>query len=195
MIVGHYATALVATEKAPKAPFWWFLAMSNVSDFVMLLLLVLGIERMQPSSMFDATLSNLHVDMTYSHDILPMAVWVVVFGVLGFAVWKDVSTAIWTAGLVAFHEVCDLVSGFYHYLFGPDTTRVGLALYTNAPEVALGIEAALGIACVWWFSRSRTQRNAPISTWAKRWLYGLVIFGPLSQLANTRIPLSEWLGM
>jgi hypothetical protein len=195
MIVGHYATALVATEKAPRAPFWWLLIASNIADFVMLLLVVVGIEKMEPSSMFEATLSNLRVDMTYSHDVLPALGWTVGVGLLAFVIWRDVPTAIWSAILVAFHEVCDLVSGFHHYIYGPETTRVGLALYTNAPELALAIEVALGVACVWWFARSRSGRGMPVSSWGKRWLYGIVILGPLAQLGTARTSLSDLLQM
>ena len=195
MIVGHYATALVATEKAPRAPFWWLLIASNITDFAMLLLVTLGIEKMEPFSMFEATLSNLQTDMTYTHDILPSLGWTVGVGLLAFAIWRDVPTAIWSGILVAFHEVCDLVSGFYHYIYTPESQRVGLALYTNAPELALVIEAALGVACVWWFARSRASAGTPVSPWGKRWLYGIVIVGPLSQLGITRVPMSELLGM
>ncbi|MEM7139366.1 MAG: hypothetical protein AAF500_22540 [Myxococcota bacterium] len=195
MIVGHYATALVATEKAPRAPFWWLLLASNIADFVMMLLVVVGIESMEPSSMFEATLENLRTDMRYTHDLLPVMGWTMGIGALAFAVWRDAATAIWSALLVAFHEACDLVSGFHHYVFTPDSPRVGLALYTNAPELALVIEAALGVGCVWWFARSRKTRGSPVSPWGKRWLYGLVIFGPLAQLANARTSMSEMLGM
>ncbi len=195
MIVGHYATALVATEKAPRAPFWWLLVASNLPDFVWFVLMLLGIEKMEPTSMFEATLSNLQIDMTYSHDLLPLLGWAVGTGLFAFVIWRDVPTAIWSAILVAFHEVCDLVSGFYHYVYTPESQRIGLGLYTNAPELALAIEVALGVACVWWFVRSRASRGAPVSSWGKRWLYGLVIVGPLSQLGTTRTPMSELLGM
>ena len=65
----------MATQKAPRAPFWWLLIASNIVDFVMLLLVVVGVERMEPSSVFAATLSNLRVDMTYSHDLIPAFGW------------------------------------------------------------------------------------------------------------------------
>lgn len=194
MIVGHFATALVATEKAPKAPFWWLLVASNIADLVMVVLVAIGIETMVPSSMFEATLENLRVDMTYSHDLLPALLWTLGVGAIGYAFTRDTATAIWSALLVAFHEVCDLVSGFYHYVFMADTPRVGLALYTRAPEAALTIEVALGVVCVWYFVRSRDRRGMAVSTWARRWLYGLVIIGPLSQLPIARTSLSAWFG-
>lgn len=194
MIVGHFATALVATEKAPKAPFWWLLVASNIADFAMVVLVALGVESMVPFSMFEATLENLRVDMTYSHDLLPALAWTVGVGALGYAITRDGATAIWSAVLVAFHEVCDLVSGFYHYVFTSESPRVGLGLYTRAPEAALAIEVALGVVCVWYFVRSRDRRGRSVSPWAKRWLYALVIIGPLSQLPIARTPLSAWLG-
>ena len=128
MIVGHFATALVATEKAPKAPFWWLLVASNIADFVMVVLVAIGIETMVPSSMFEATLENLRVDMTYTHDLLPALLWTLGVGAIGYGLTRDTTTAIWSAVLVAFHEICDLVSGFYHYVFTPGSPRVGLAL-------------------------------------------------------------------
>jgi hypothetical protein len=35
----------------------------------------------------------------------------------------------------------------------------------------------------------------PVSSWGKRWLYGIVIVGPLAQLGTARTPLSDLLQM
>jgi len=35
--------------------------------------------------------------------------------------------ALWCMGLVFFHEMCDLIVGFEHHIFGGDTTPVGFA--------------------------------------------------------------------
>jgi len=55
---------------------------------------------------------------------------------------------------------------------GPGTSEVGLGLYFGAPLAALGIELALGLACVAWFTS-----RAKISRGKKLGLYATVVFG------------------
>ncbi len=173
MVVGHYATALVAKERDPASPLWLLLAASMILDFAMAGLVLAGVETMQPDpNASGSSLASMQIDMTYSHDLVPVAGWTLGVGLLAYALTRRRATALWAAGLVAFHEVCDLVSGFPHFVMGPGTPEVGLSLYYRAPLAAMGIELALGLACVAWFTR-----RAGISRGKKIGLYATVVFG------------------
>jgi hypothetical protein len=173
VVVGHYAAALVAKERDPSSPLWLLLASSMILDFAMAGLVLAGLESMRPDpSAPGPALASMQIDMTYSHDLVPVLGWTLGVGLLAYALTRRRETALWAAGLVAFHEVCDLVSGFPHFVMGPGTSELGLGLYVQAPLAALGIELALGLACVAWFTR-----RAAISRGKKVGLYAAVVFG------------------
>jgi hypothetical protein len=178
VIVGHYATALVAKERDPASPLWLLLAASMVLDFAMVSLVLAGVETMQPDpAAAGPALASMQIDMTFSHDLVPVLCWTLGVGLLAYAITRRRATALWAAGLVAFHEICDLVSGFPHFVMGPGTPEIGLGLYQQAPLVALGIELALGLACVAWFTSRRTLPRARTIG-----LFATVVFGVVALL-------------
>ena len=75
MLAGHYATALVAKQKAPKGALFYYLIASQLPDLLWLLFHYLGLEPTGPDDVFDVSLDRLVVDMIYSHDVLPILVW------------------------------------------------------------------------------------------------------------------------
>jgi hypothetical protein len=60
----------------------------------MLVLVILGKERMENAQEIGVPIiQTLVIDMTYSHDILPMIGWVVLFGALGYALTRELGGA------------------------------------------------------------------------------------------------------
>ncbi len=180
MVVGHYASALVAKRHDPGGPLWLFLLASMWLDYLMAGLVLAGVERMQPDpARTGSILQRMSIDMTWSHDLVPVLGWCVLLGGLAWVVTRSRTTALWAAGLVAFHEACDLVAGFPHHVMGPGTLELGVGLYHTAPLVALGVELALGLACVAWFAA-----RARLSTGKKLGLYATVVLGVVAMLPN-----------
>lgn len=194
MVLGHYATALIPHQRVPTAPFWLFLLAANLLDFAWLAFALAGPEMPAPGSMFEATFHNIRVEMPYTHDGFAVGVWVLVGFGLGFAVTRQIAPALWCGALVIVHELCDLLSGFEHYLYD-DVFPIGLNLYGRAPELALVFEAAFGGVCVWWYLRARAAQGKPVSVATGRWLYVVFIGGALSFLPIARTPMGHWLGM
>lgn len=157
MVAGHYAISLVAYERHREGPLWLFLIAGMFLDILMIVLVLTGVEEMAPSP--GATrprFSTMVIDMSYSHDLVPVAGWAAVMTGVVYLVTRSRGAAIWAGGLVLLHEVADLVSGFPHFLLGPETAAVGLGLYSHAPVAALVVELLVAVACVWWFS-TRTK--------------------------------------
>ena len=180
MVVGHYATALVAKERDPKTPLWLLLVAAMLLDFVMSALVLAGIEKMEPDpSRTGPMLTRAIVDMTFSHDIIPVAIWTVIAATFAYAVTSRFAAAFWVAVLVIVHELSDMVSGFGHFILGPDSQPVGLALYSTAPLPAIAIELVFALLCVYWF----TTRTG-LAPWKTIGLYLTVLLGIGAMLPN-----------
>jgi hypothetical protein len=179
MLAGHFTTALIAKQKFPKGTLLYFLIISQLQDILWFTFHYLGLESTDPSDAFDATLSNMAVDMLYSHDLIPLLFWLAIVFVIGKFFFKSTQVGLVSVGLVLAHFVLDFFSGHMHHLFGAGTMKAGLGLYTSSPYLAILIEAIFSIGAIWYFFReeskkgiSRTTKNrvAIISVFA----YGII---------------------
>ena len=185
MLMGHYATAVVAyqmtAEKNKKANIWLYLAASQLLDFAMVAFVVLGIESWLPQQI-GGSLKEVKVDMTYTHDILPVFGWALAAAALTFLLLKDRYVAMWVGALVLGHEVLDLLVGFEHFIFGTETAAVGLGLYHSAPVSGMLIETALCLGILLWFFQRRSKTERPISMKMRIALLATVVGGSLSMI-------------
>ena len=182
MVMGHYATALIPyayNSNRKLAPFWVFLLATQMLDFIMLLLVMIGVESVEPTNFFEASFRHMVVDMTYSHDILPVLIWSVVFAVLALAIFKSMRLALIVFGLTILHELMDLLVGFEHFWFGAssevDATVFGFGLYNNAPVAGILIEIAICVGLLFWYFRRRAADGEPVSQRSKLILSSVLV--------------------
>lgn len=200
MVTGHFATALIPYELTRQqaggrqVPFWVFLLASQFLDFLMLALVAAGIEHLTPPDLLDLTFAGMRADMFASHDLLPVAGWSVLFGLLAWAVTRHRAAALWCMALVGFHEVCDLVVGFKHGVMAEAHPALGLNLYTQAPVAGLLIEAALAALAVWGFVRLRARAGQSVSRVTQWGLYGVLAGGALVSLPVAHTSVRTLLG-
>jgi hypothetical protein len=159
MLAGHFSTALIAKQKFPKGTLLFFLIISQFQDFLWFLFHYLGIEPTNPSDAFDATLSNMVVDMVYSHDLLPLLIWLIVAFTLGKIFFKSTQIGLVSMALVSIHFVLDFFSGHMHHLFGAETMALGFGLYASNPYLAIIIEALFSIVALWYFFREESKKG------------------------------------
>ena len=197
MVMGHFATALVPYQKCrgnPKASFWLFLLAAQFLDFLMLGFMALGVETVTPENFFDASFADMHTNMLYSHNLVPVAIWALGFAVVAYAVLKDATVAMWCFALIIFHELCDLVVGFEHNVTGAHSPAVGMKLYTTAPVAGLLIEAAMCFGLVWWFAKQRDNAGQALSSRGKRGLYLVLVGGTLATMPIATHSVTQLLG-
>ncbi len=159
MLAGHFTTALIAKQKFPKGTLLYFLVISQLQDFLWFVFHYLGLEPTNPSDAFDATLSNMAVDMVYSHDLLPMFVWLFIAFVLGKLLFKSTQIGLVSMALVSIHFVLDFFSGHIHHVFGAETMELGFGLYATNPYLAILIEAIFSASVLWYFFREEAKKG------------------------------------
>lgn len=173
MITGHFTTALVPYAKHKHYPLFLLLILTQIQDFLIPL---------------DMHIQNLGLndfsilEMTYSHDLIPAVIYAVLaFGIL-LAIYKDKTFALWGGFLIIFHELCDLLAGFSHNVFGLHTHRLGFDYYrTNQPR-ALLIEAGLATICISYYVLKRKKDGDPIKGMHLLGLVAIVYLPILSML-------------
>lgn len=182
MVMGHYATALIpyAYDSNRKlAPFWFFLLATQALDFIMVTLVLLGVETIEPRGIFEASFRHMVVDMTYSHDVAPVLIWTTLFTVIAGVAFKSPRLAIIVLGLTLLHEALDLLVGFEHYWFGhpssPDAPVFGLGLYNNAPVIGIFIELAVCAGLIIWYVKKRASVGKPVSAFTQRVLWAVLV--------------------
>jgi hypothetical protein len=195
MLAGHYATALVARQKVPAGALAYYLIASQLPDLLWLVFHYLGLEPTEPDNPMLVSLDTFAVDMTYSHDLLPMLLWIAVAGVAGRLLFGDWRVGGTGALLVFVHEAVDLLAGFPHHVFGPESLAVGTGLYHSSPYLAVAIEALFSAAMLAWVWRNDRQagirRNRrTLIAWAA------VFFGGAAFLAlNADLSIVEMTGL
>jgi hypothetical protein len=177
MLAGHFTTALIAKQKAPQATLLYFLIISQLQDFLWFAFHYLGLETTKPSDAFDATLSNMVVDMLYSHDVLPLSVWCAAVFLIGKTLFKSTRIGLVSVALVVVHFVLDFFSGHMHHLFGADTMEAGLGLYASRPYLAILIEAIFSVAAIWYFFREETKKGIVRTTQNKVAIISVFAYG------------------
>lgn len=159
MLAGHFTTALIAKQKFPKGALLYFLIISQLQDLLWFTFHYLGLEPTDPSDAFDATLSNMAVDMLYSHDLLPLLFWLAIVFVIGKLLFKSTQIGLVSMALVFVHFVLDFFSGHMHHLFGAETMELGLGLYASSPYLAIFIETIFSVGALWYFFKEETKNG------------------------------------
>ncbi|MGS4948063.1 hypothetical protein ACVDG3_21560 [Meridianimarinicoccus sp. RP-17] len=172
MILGHAATTLVAKRAAPDMPWWLLLVSAFLIDIAMFSFVALGIETMEPTGAEGPSLATNMTEITISHDLVPQIGWTLLAGGIAFGVTRRRAFALSAMALSLGHWLGDLVAGYGHHVFGPDSHPIGTDWYHVNLPAALTFEATLGVLCVLVFTRGQS-----FSPGARLGLYGL--FGVL----------------
>jgi len=195
MLAGHFATALVADQVFTKKTLLYFLIVSQLQDLLWFTFHYLGFEPTGPTDVFDTTLSNMTVDMLYSHDLVPQMVWVLLIFLIGKFLFKNNKVGLIGAALVVGHFVLDFFSGHPHHIFGEETHQVGLGLYASNVFLAIGIEAIFSAAVLWYFFQQETKNGIQRTSKNKASVIGLFVFGIVFMLTIATTSFRELFGI
>ncbi len=195
MLVGHYATALVAHQKFPTGSLLYFLVISQLQDLLWALFHYVGLEVTTPTDVFDTSLQNLTVEMLYSHDLLPQVFWMAVAFILGRVLFKSNAVGAVGAAIVFGHFVLDLVSGHPHYVFGTDSINISLGLYASNAYLAVLIEAVFTAIVLIYFFAQESKNGVQRTSANKYSIIGLFIFGIVFMLSIATTSFRDRFGM
>lgn len=182
MLAGHFTTAMVVHQKHSKGTLLYFLILSQLQDFLWFVFHYLGLELTTPSDAFNATLSNMSVNMLYSHDLIPQLIWGAVAFIAGKLIFKSTQVGLLSIAMVFGHFVLDFFSGHMHHLFGQNSMKTGLGLYSSSPYLAIAIEVIFCIGMLSYFFRKESIRGIYRTVANKAAIIGIFLYGVLFML-------------
>jgi hypothetical protein len=175
MFIGHYATAFAAKTLAPRASLGVLIAAATFIDLLWPVFLLAGLERVEiePGITAFTPLDLLHYP--YSHSLLAVAWWGVLFGLVYFA-WMRYARGAWVVALLVIgHWLLDaLVHRPDLPLYPGSELYVGAGLWNSIGGTLL-VEGLLFAAAVWLYARATapTTRVGRYGFWS---LIALLVF-------------------
>ena len=160
MFIGHFAMGFGAKRFAPQVSLGILFLACQLADLIWPNLVLLGIETLSIEPGITAMTPLNFSSYPYSHSLIALLVWAVVFASLYIVLSRTgAKAAIVIAALVFSHWVLDVLS---HRPDMPislgDAPKIGIGLW-NYPMIAIPVELLLFGIGVWLYSRCTQPMN------------------------------------
>jgi hypothetical protein len=167
MFLGHYGLAFAAKRAAPETSLGTLTLAGNLADCVWPLLILLGLEEVRVVAGYMATSPLEFVSYPWSHSLATEALAGLAFGLVVWAIRRDVRAAVVTGLLVVSHWFLDVPFHRPDLPVWPGGPKVGFSLWDSA-LVTHGSEALLFGAGVWLYARmtKAKDRVGSVALWA-----------------------------
>ena len=164
MFIGHFAVGYAAKRAAPGLSLAVLFAAAQLPDLLWPLLVAAGIEqvRIDPGNTVVTPLD--FISYPYSHSLLLLVVWGVIFGTLARAFSHARRALVVVAALVVSHWVLDFLTHRPDMPLYPGGPKAGLGLW-NFKAATVIVEVGMYAAGVWIYWHATRARDA-IGRWA-----------------------------
>ena len=180
MFLAHFAIGFGSKAAAPKVSLGTLFLAAQFIDLLWPTLLLLGIERVNILSDGTRQPPLDFVYYPYSHSLLMVTVWAVLFAAVYYATQRNRTGAIVLCLAVISHWLLDLIVHFPDLpLYPGDSPLLGFELWSS-PLVALALEFAILALGLWLYLRTTKAIDAT----GKRALWSLVALLAAINLGN-----------
>jgi membrane-bound metal-dependent hydrolase YbcI (DUF457 family) len=187
MFIGHFALAFASKRINRKPSLGTYFLAAQFIDLLWPLFLVLGIEKVEVEAGNTAFTPLNFISYPYSHSLLGVIVWSLLFAAVYYLVKRDRKAAIVLACIVFSHWILDLLMHRPDLPLSPWTeAKYGLGLWNNKAATLL-LEVTLFLLGTYIYLISTEAKNGV----GKYALWTLVIFLLLVYLMNAFGPPPE----
>ena len=202
MFIGHFGVGLAAKKVATKTSLGTLFLATQFIDPLWPLFLIFGIEQVKIDPGNTAFTPFDFVLYPYSHSLIAVLFWSLIFGSIYFLIKKDLKTSIWLGVLVLSHWILDFITHRpdLPLLIGSNSPMVGLGIWNSVIATIL-IEGGIFILGVYLFIKITKARNkiGIYSFWSLIifliLIYGMNLLGPPPESVDAigYVGLSQWL--
>jgi len=169
MFIGHFALGFAAKRVAPRLSLAALFAAAQLADIIWPFLVALGIEQVRIDPGNTAFTPLDFVSYPYSHSLVFLCVWGVVFGLICAGIVHDRRMVLIAAVLVVSHWVLDWITHRPDMPLYPGSIKLGLGLWNSVPAT-IAVEVAMFAAGVWTYARATRARDA-----SGRWAFAAFV--------------------
>jgi hypothetical protein len=201
MFIGHFALGFAAKRAAPRTSLAVLCGAAQTADLLWPVLVGAGVEQVRIDPGNTAFTPLDFVSYPYSHSLVWLCVWGVVFGLV-YGGWvrrtPDATLSRTTSSrtfilllvLVVSHWMLDFVTHRPDMPILPSGPKVGLGLWNSVPAT-IAIESAMYVAGLWIYVRSTRARDTR-GRWGFR---ALAVFLVIAYVANVAGPPPPTVGV
>ena len=191
MFIGHFALGFAAKRLVPRASLAALFGAAQFADLLWPGLLALGLEQVRIDPGNTASTPLDFISYPYSHSLLMLMVWGVLFGWVSSRMIHDRRVFGVMFALVVSHWVLDYVTHRPDMPLYPGRPTFGLGLW-NVPSVEKAIEIIMYVAGLWLYLRATRARDA-IGRWGLLVLAAFLFVGFLSSSAPPPSVMVLWM--
>ena len=159
MYIGHCAIALGSKKIAPEVSLGTLFFAAVMSDLLMSLLLLLGIEHIRISPGFTVMIPLDLYDYPISHSLATSIMWSIVFAGLFYFIKHSIRNAIVIGSVVFSHWMLDFITHTTDLpLFPESSIKVGLGIWNNAVLSVL-VEGLLFVVGLFIYLRTTKSKD------------------------------------
>jgi len=158
MFIGHFAVGFAAKRAAPRLSLAALFAAAQFADVIWPFLVAAGVEQVRIVPGITAFTPLEFVSYPYSHSLLALVIWGVLFGGICALVLRDRRVMLVVAALVVSHWVLDWVTHRPDMPLYPGSRTFGLGLWNSVPAT-IAVETAMFVAGVWMYVRATRARD------------------------------------
>jgi membrane-bound metal-dependent hydrolase YbcI (DUF457 family) len=158
MFIGHFALGFAAKRVVPHVSLAVLFAAAQLADLLWPILVAVGIEHVRIDPGNTAMTPLDFVSYPYSHSLLFLALWGVMFGWLYRFLVRDGRAFLIISALVLSHWLLDFVTHRPDMPLYPGSPRFGLGLWNSIPGT-IAIEVTLYGAGLWLYFRTTEPRD------------------------------------
>jgi hypothetical protein len=183
MFIGHFALGFAAKRVTPHLSLAMLVAAAQLADLLWPILLLLGVEQVRIDPGNTAFTPLDFVSYPYSHSLLFLVIWGVVFGLAGQLTIGGRKVFGVIAALVVSHWVLDALTHRPDMPLFPGGPKVGLGLWNSVPAT-LALELPMFAAGVGIYL-STTRARTVFGRWGLAGLVVILVTIYLATLAGT----------
>jgi membrane-bound metal-dependent hydrolase YbcI (DUF457 family) len=158
MFIGHFALGFAAKRAAPRLSLAALFAAAQFADLIWPFLLAAGVEQVRIVPGITAFTPLDFVSYPYSHSLLALALWGLLFGGICAVIVRDRRVMVVVAALVVSHWVLDWVTHRPDLPLYPGSAKVGLGLWNSVPAT-IAVETVMFVVGVWMYAHATRAKD------------------------------------
>lgn len=186
MFIGHLALGFAAKRALPNTSLAVLFVAVQLADLLWPLLVAAGIEHVRIDPGNTAVTPLDFVNYPYSHSLVFLVLWGVVFGALYRVATRHRGALVLLGALVVSHWVLDFATHRPDMPIYPGSAKYGLGLW-NSRLATVAVELPMFAAGLWLYASATTPRDAT-GRWAFRGLAAFLVFAYFMNLAGPPPP-------